>query len=279
MVDWERREILWRQGQFLAEDAAVNFKLVAPENKGREILIVISHDCDISNRPEIEPNVEVIMGTRIDAVDGNCTHSKNPRRLHLLVKRGDTDVCLELWAKDKCLIPKQELFEFEPNNEFTLSGKESLTLQRWLAARYYRSAFPDEFDSRLKQTGLYKAIIKILKPLGHHIIAAFFDIDHEENVERDPNDVYTLTIYLLYSTENDPLDAERVTQEAAQSISKTFRKLCFDADSNTWCNIELMDCLPIADVVITYAQSQSLKKWNIDHLSFRTDPVQPLPSL
>jgi hypothetical protein len=278
MVDWERGGIRWRQGQFLTEDAAVNLKLVAPEDKGLEIPIVISHDCDISNTPEVERYVEIIVGTRIEAVDGNCTHSKNPRKLHLSAKHGDTDVCLELWATGKQLILKQELLAFEPNSEFTIPGKELLTLQRWLAARYHRSAFPDEFDRRLKQTGLYKALVKILKPLGHHIIAALFDIDNGVNFERDADEVYTLVIYLLYSTENDPLEAERMTQEAAQSISEAFEKLCFDADNKTWRNIELADCQAIADEGITYAQSQTLKKWNIDYLSLRDDPVQLLLS-
>lgn len=277
MVDWERGVIPWRQGQFLAKDAAVNLKLVVPENKGIEIPIVISHDCDISNRPEIEPDIEVIVATLIEAADGNCTHSKNPRKLHLYAKQGDTDVCLELLATGKRLIPKKKLVEFDPNNEFVLPGKELLTLQRWLAARYHRSAFPDAFDRRLNQTGLYKAIVKILKPLGYHIIATFFDIDSGKNVERDAAEVYTLTIYLIYSTENDPLKAKRVTQEAAQSISEAFEKHCFDTDSNSWRNIELVECQPIADEAITYAQSRNLKKWNIDYLSFRTDPVQPLP--
>jgi hypothetical protein len=277
MVDWERGGIPWRQGQFLTKDAAVNLKLVVPANKEIEIPIVVSHDCDISNRPEIEPYIEVILTTLVDASDGNCTHSKNPRKLHLSAKQGDIDVYLELLATGKRLIPKKKLVEFEPNNEFVLPDKELLTLQRWLAARYHRSAFPDAFDHRLNCTGLYKAIVKILKPLGYHIIAAFFDIGNGENVKRNADDVYTLAIYLVYSTENDPLKAERETQKAAQSISKAFEKHCFDADSNSWRNIELVECLPIADEAITYAQSRILKKWNIDYLSFRTDPVQPLP--
>jgi len=278
MVDWERGGILWRQGQFLTEDAAVNLKLLESENKGIKLPIVISHDCDISNTPGAEPNVEVIVGTLIEAADGNFTHSKNPRRLHLSTKQREIDVFLELLATDKRLIPKQDLVKYEPSDEFSLPNKEILTLQRWLAARYYRSAFPDQFDHSLKQVGLDKAIVKILKPQGHYIISALFDIDNEDNIESDTDDVYTLAIYLLYSTENDPLEAERVTQDAAQSISEAFKKLCFDADSNTWCNIELVDCQPIADVAMTYAQSQNLKKWNIDYLSFRSDPIQPLLS-
>lgn len=278
MVDWEREGILWRQGQFLTEDAAVDLMLIAPENRGREIPVIISHDCDISKDPEVEPYVEVIVGTRIETLDGNCTHSKNPRKLHVLAKQGDTDVFLELWATGKRLILKQELLAFKANSSLILPGKEILTLQHWLAARYHRSAFPDEFDSRLKQTGLYKILVKTLRPLGRYVIAALFDIDNGENIERDVDDVYTLTIYLLYSTESNPLEAEGVTQEAARTISEAFRRLCFGFRNNTWQRIELVDCQAIADEAITYAQAQSLKKWNIDYLSFRADPIQPLLS-
>ncbi|WP_156968077.1 hypothetical protein [Desulfobacter vibrioformis] len=258
-------------------DDAVTLKLVAPEKKGLEIPIIISHDCDISNNPEVEPEIEIIIGTIITAIDGNCTHSKNARKLHLSAKHGDTDAHFELWATSKQSISKQSLLPLQPDYGFKLLGKELLTLQRWLAARYHRSAFPDEFDRRLKeQKGLYKAIFKTLKPLGQHIIAVFFDIDNGENVEKEADDLYLLDIYLLYSTEINPLAAEAATQKAAQSISEAFKKFCFNADSGSWQNIELVGCQPIADEVITYAQSQQLKKWNIDYLSFRDDPVQPL---
>ncbi|KAB2891398.1 MAG: hypothetical protein F9K32_04545 [Desulfobulbaceae bacterium] len=276
MVDWERGGILWRQGQFLTEKATESFELVASGDTGLKFPIVISHDCDISNSPDCEPNIEIIVGTRIEAVDGNCTHSKNPRKLHLLAKQGDADVCLELWATDKRAISKLELLAFKPSNELTLPTKELLTLQRWLAARYYRTAFPDEFDRRFNQTGLQKALIKTLKPLGHHIIAALFDIENEENVGRKIEDLYTLTIYLLYDTASDPLVAERVAQEAAQSILEIFERCCYDTENSTWHYIELLDCHPIADTTMTYAESQSLKKWNIDHLSLRSEEEQPM---
>jgi hypothetical protein len=48
------------------------------ENAARTLV-----DSDITQDPEVEPSIEVIIGARVAAADGNLTHAKNPRRLHL----------------------------------------------------------------------------------------------------------------------------------------------------------------------------------------------------
>ncbi len=278
MADWDRG-VPWRQGHFITAEDAVELKLIVSENSGRNIPIIISHDCDIAKIPDIEPQVEIIVGTRIAAVDGNYTHSKNPRKLHLSVRDRDGDFGLQLLATGKRSVSKQQLVSYEPYTAITLLPKELLVLQRWLAARYHRSAFPDEFDRRLHEYDLHIKLVKILKPLGHHVIAAFFDIDEGNNIERKgPNDTYALRIYLLYSTESDPQTAESAAQSAADSIAEAFRSNYFDFSKNVWQQIELIDCMAISDQVMTYAMALQLKKWNIDHLSFRTEPAQPVLS-
>lgn len=278
MADWDRG-IPWRQGNFITAENAVGLKLIVSENSGRNIPIIISHDCDIAKAPETEPQVEIMVGTRIAAVDGNYTHSKNPRKLHLRVRDRDGDFGLELLATGKRLVSKQQLVSYEPYTAITLLPKELLILQRWLAARYHRSAFPDEFDRRLQENDLHNKLVKILKPLGRDVIAAFFDIDAGKSIERKgPKDTYGLSIYLLYSTESNPQTAESETQSAADSIAEAFRSIYFDSSKKVWQQIELIDCMAISDQVMTYAMALQLRKWNIDYLSFRTEPAQPVLS-
>src|SRR5271166_411944 len=89
-------------------------------------------------------------------------------------------------------------------------GKVNNILQRWLAARYRRSAFPDEFDRRLERTGVRDRLSKILKSAGTLVAAIYFDVDQGEEISRTgPDDPYTLAIYLLFSTDADPQAAER----------------------------------------------------------------------
>ena len=66
---------------FLEADAQALGSVVAAD--AQSFLVVISHDCDIANiNLEEEPEVEFIVASRGDRLDGNLTHAKHPRRLH-----------------------------------------------------------------------------------------------------------------------------------------------------------------------------------------------------
>ena len=82
MAEWDRNNP-WRQGLVIPTDAFTALGLIPAKTTAPVIAVVVSHDCDITQTAEIEPNVEVIIGHIIATSDGNCTHAKNPRRLHL----------------------------------------------------------------------------------------------------------------------------------------------------------------------------------------------------
>ena len=150
-------------------------------------------------------------------------------------------------------------------------------MQNWLAARYRRAAFPDEFDRRLLTTGLRNRLAQILKPLGTHIAALFFDVDDGEVHERSgPDDPYTISVYLLYSTETDPEAAEEAGKKAAFAVRKAFQDRCISKPQMQWQNFELAECLPIADTAMTVFEANRLKRWNADYISLRTDPHQAM---
>ncbi len=270
MPAWDR-QTLWRQGHTLTSEAAVALGLI--QAAAKSLAIVITHDCDLTQSPDVEPCVELIIASRTKVPDGNFTHAKNPRRLHLPVQENDKLACLDLRATDKRLVPKDALAAHLPNDAVTLTSDNKSVLQRWLAARYRRSAFPDEFDRRLQDTGLNKRIAKILEPLGTQIIAVFFDVDQGQPVERkDTEDPYALAIQILYSTEYDPGVALKAAEDAAVLILKAFREACFDSAKGIWRHIELLDCQPISDEAMTYSMSLQLTKWNADYLSLRAEP-------
>jgi hypothetical protein len=113
--------------------------------------------------------------------------------------------------------------------------------------------------------------------LGNHILAVFFDVDEGAEREHDgDDDPFTLSIDLLYSTAIDPTAAEAAACTAAEEITAVFRERCFDKQTNRWRNIELLNCTPISDEALTYAESRKLKRWNADDISLRTDPAQPM---
>lgn len=277
MAAWGR-ETPWRQGHVLTNESSVALGLLPAEGVESSVAVVISHDCDLAQLPEVEPLVEVIVSQQIEKPNGNCTHAKNARRLHLPCTASGAPACLDLRAQEKTAIRKDDLANHSPNAGVVIDPKDKTVLQRWLAVRYRRAAFPDEFVERLTNTGVAKRLAKILEPLGKYLIAVFFDVDEGEEKERNGEaDFYVLQIDLLYATDEDPAIAQEAAEKAAASITAAFRDRCFDPASG-WKWIELSGCEPIADQGMTYAQSTQLKQWNMDYLSLRGDPA-PEPML
>ncbi len=275
MAEWNRKTP-WRQGHMLSDEAAVALKLKNAESPEQTVAVVISHDCDLAASPAKEPKAEAILGRLVGKPDGNLTHAKNARTLHLTFDRAHQHQWVELTATGKLTIEKTDLAAFVPRTDISLDQAEYPTLQRWLAARYRRSAFPDAFDKRLEESGAAKQLIAVLKPLGKHIAAIFFDVDDGKEVTRiDPADAYALRIYLLYTTESSPEEAMAAAEEARQRIGEAFHKVFFKP-SGQWRDIELIECIAIADEALTYRQSQQFKEWRLEHLSLREDPPQPM---
>jgi hypothetical protein len=277
MAEWDRRTS-WRQGHLLTAETAAALGLVSDQGSVDPLVVVVSHDCDLAQDPTIEPVVEVIIGRRANEADGNLTHGKNPRRLHVPGADSGAAICIELKATARRSIAKRDLAGHLPSRTVRIDPAARNTLQYWLAARYRRSAFPDEFNDYLnRQSGIAQRLAKILKPLSEYIVAVFFDVDEgSEREHANLDDPFTLSIDLLYSTETDPTAAETAASTAAKAIDGAFRDCCFEKVKSRWRGIELLACTPISDESLTYAMSLRLKRWNADYISLRVEPAQPM---
>src|ERR1700694_1383286 len=262
----------WRQGHFLSRDA---IKVAGiDETEADQVVVVISHDCDLAQSPDVEPSVEVIVGKKIGKPDGNYAHAKNVRRLHLNCSAGDQGTIVELSATEKRLIPKESLLHHGPEPSHGVTPDELTILQRWLAARYYRSAFPDEFNLRLRDTGVEAALRKISTKHGVYLRGIFFDVDGGIEVERDrEDDTYTLNVVLVYDTDHDADLAQQRAEEAGLATETAFAEKC--RSGWVWKNIELQSCEVMSDHAITFRQSLSLKEWRSEHVSLKAKPQQP----
>jgi hypothetical protein len=274
MGEW-CRETPWRQGCVLSQEA---LQALFPHARdgGFDVAVIISHDCDLAQIPDIEPNVELILGKRIGQLDGGNSYAKNARRLNLSFTKGCEHLYVDMLATQKVLLAKDRLAGYEPHFAVKLTGDEHAILQRWLSARYRRSSFPDEFDKRLADARVPDRLTKILKPFGAVIVAMYFDVDKGEEVHHEGKaDPYELLIYLLYTGRDDPQCLEKA-EAAAKKINELFQAKFFDKASKSWSNVELEGCIPVSDEAMTYAQSFALKRWNGDHISLRAEPQQPL---
>ena len=273
MAEWSR-DTRWRQGYLLGADAVEALGLIHPAGRERTVAIVATHDCDLAQSPEWEPCIEVVVGRSIDAGDGNFTHAKNSRKLHIKFA-GDAGCWCEIEATAKLVLNKNDLAQFEPRNDVRLSAENHSAFQYWLASRYRRSAFPDEFERRLsKESKLAEKIARAVRPHGALISGVFFDVDQGDEIDRQgPDDTYTLDITILHSAEPDFVAAATAAQQAADAISKAFKDKLF-TPTKTWQQIELRFCEPVSESVLTYQVFKQLKRWRLEHLSLASDPQQ-----
>lgn len=275
MAEWNR-DTPWRQGHLLSNDAIEALGLVHPGGPDQTLVVVASHDCDIAQSPESEPVVEVVIGCLVTEKNGTYTHAKNARKLHV-----DFVSAAVLWAEfeitAKVAVDKAKLNEFAPRTDARLSSENHAILQMWLASRYRRSAFPDEFERRLtKETKLAEKIAKAVKPHGELIAGVFFDVDEGDEVTRNgADDTYTLDIAILHAADPDFEQAEKAANTAAKAIETAFKDKLLNP-TQKWQHIELRSCEPVSESVLTYQQFKVLKRWRLEHISLAAEPQQPV---
>lgn len=108
--------------------------------KAKERLVVASQDCDILAKPEQEPYVELLI----------CKEEKPERCVRLVEGNSsrwfllDADKCLVAQAFQRIHVKKEALEQLELEG-WSLGGEALERFARWLARRYIRPAFPDEF--------------------------------------------------------------------------------------------------------------------------------------
>lgn len=275
MAEWNR-DTPWRQGHLLGTDATEALGLGDVGTPDQTLVIVASHDCDLAQSPEGEPVIELVVGRLVTEKDGNCTHAKNARKLQVEFA-GTAAFWAEFEATAKVSVEKHTLNNFAPRVGAHLSPENHAIFQMWLASRYRRSAFSDEFERRLtsKEFKLHEKIAKAVKPHGELIAGVFFDVDEGAEVARDgPDDTYTLDITILHSADPDFDAAEKAADAAAKAIEKAFRDKLFDP-TNTWKHIELRSCDPVSESVLSYQQFKQLKRWRLEHISLAAEPQQP----
>jgi hypothetical protein len=274
VAKWNR-DTPWRQGHLLGNNAIESLGLQQSSTPDKTLVVVASHDCDLAQAPEGEPLVEVVVGRLVTEKDGNCTHAKNARKLHIEFT-GAAVLWGEFEATAKRSVEKHALNQFVPRLDAHLSPENHTIFQMWLASRYRRSAFSDEFERRLtsKEFKLHERIAKAVKPHGELIAGVFFDVDEGAEVNRDGlNDTYTLDITILHSADPDFDAAEKAAKTAAKAIEKTFKEKLFDP-TKTWQHIELRFCDAVSESVLTYLRFKQLKRWRLEHISLAAEPQQ-----
>lgn len=269
------RQITWSQGQMIPPEAALAFQLIAAEQAATHLPVVITHDCDLAAAVEKEPHAEILVA-HPTAKLGAAANAKVARRLELLLHSRSGPQVIELLASQKRTVPKAALFEYAPRQDVWLAPQDRLILQRWLAARYRRAAFPEAFETRLRtkvgRRTLVEHIEAILDEGGEWIRCLLFDLDEGEMTERErPDDAYRLGITVLYASALDEPKAYAAATAAAEAMEQIFAR-AFERPGGAREYIDLRYCDPVSDAVLTVQQREQLTEWRLEYLSLAADP-------
>ena len=246
------RSVLSCLGLFNAEDA----------DQDEPIYVVISHDCDIVRSRDLEPQVELIRGNRMEFPKSGFANGQSPRKLHIEFEQSGEKAILELSALQKVAVDKKMLIGTEPDPESILDTDGIAVLQGWLAARYRRAAFPTELDKRIEPI---KKSLSAIDP--RKIVGIWMLFDPEDDFLPD-NMPYELSIKIVYNTrENGSKD---YAEEKANSLRARFEKKFLV--NGIWQSIDLRKCEEIADTVFSARDILEWKQWRLEHLSLSQDP-------
>jgi hypothetical protein len=267
------RETHWRQGDLLTQESSLELRLIEPNQNSWAV--VITHDCDLPHAGE--SFVEVIVAVICDQDDPQLSHAKHPRRLQLTfnLESGQGKVLLELRHVNRKLILKKE-FDQKAQKQKTglLPTNDKRTLKHWLAARYGRASFPNEFETRLdkaadKKNPIKKQIAKILDSEARHLVGLFFDLDSQRGCEAVKNEPYVLKVSVVYDSIEGGPEARGAAEQVAIAIKDLFEKTYGKPEVAT--EIALEACVAIADTDITLADLRRVDQWRLEYMSLRDD--------
>lgn len=262
-MPWSRNTI-WRQGSVLAQQ---DFQAVGLTNApDTDLAIAISHDCDIAGDLDTEPAIEFILARILEERDGNYTHGKNPRILHLDYIHNEQTVWIKLIASRKVVVQKNSLEAIQPDQTYSLIT--CLTLQSWLAVRYRRLALPNSLVERLRYVSAY--IEEKCKKNASGILS--FRLSYEPKDELLSVEPYELWLSILYVT--DDIENAAMAANIAQDLKTKFPNLLEKTkDIGT---VDLRRCEAISEMEFTIRDMRETVEYNLEHLSYRIEPSGPV---
>ncbi|MGQ8705600.1 hypothetical protein ACUTSW_06300 [Serratia sp. TSA_198.1] len=268
------RSTEWRQGHLLTDESALALKLVPVLGTITKV-IVITHDCDIPN--DKEPYIEVIIGNIVEKLDGNFCNAKNPRKLHITFSNNtsglDEPFCFE--HNQKTIVAYQDFSKLAViDKDYNLPKEQKSALKQWLAARYGRPAFPDEFEKRIrkhntKKFSFEKEVYKIVRPKGEHVVGIFFDLHNSRSEDLPEGDPYELSIHVIYDSEI----GAGAAREAAEQIAEEMKALICSlfGEGQAAMDIDLQYCDAMSDTSLTLADIRRLDQWRVEYISLQDD--------
>lgn len=253
----------WRQGSILQNNDVRDYLGDPDVNSDEIVSIVITQSCDLVHHSlEGEPSVEILVGKIVNKPNGNFRYGKHPRKLHICVRHADTnEQFVELVPHEKIVVARELLKDIDPDPERYLPEQDLRVLTAWLAARYDRPALPDAFNDRVHAS--MKGQEKIAKRISDHVIALFINI-HPFN-DLLPDEVYSVILVAVVS-KNFKGDLSEIEAEI-DAFANLLRAGNIEVTTKT-----------LLENKAPFSLITNFNRYNLDYLSLRQDPVDPMIS-
>lgn len=251
------REAGWTQGSVLRIDGGVGVHGL--DDCGT--WMVVSHPCEVvSASVERDPSVQLIRLHSVEVIDGNLTFGKNPRRLQMELGTERAEVRVgEILTVDRTILSRM-------TPDFTIAEPQRRMLASWLAARYARPAFADEFNRRLEPAR--RGIEKILKSAGKHISGIYVATAQEELPAETPYRV--VIVFTMMASDFDVPELFAEVSGAGDDVAG----LVGSAEG-----INLASLQTISERDISLAHLRIYARWDYESLSHRDSDDAVFPAL
>lgn len=141
-----------------------------------DFYVLATQSCDLAHGDFAnEPYVEFIGFSLVDKVQPELTKASNSRVLHVEMPVSAEIKFLGFFIRERFFLSRVLLERFSPTNPFILTSQVCIQLTTWLAARYYRPSFSDEFNDHWKKViGKIKEKVKKVYDRFGDVISGVF---------------------------------------------------------------------------------------------------------
>lgn len=262
-------DVAWRQGSIIGHEliAPIVDTLCVPQPIPEDaLLVLVSQDCDIAHHSyEAEPFIEFLVANRRagEDEDKGLQWGKHPRRFQFWTEHQSDGAFFEININDRYRAGREILLKGLP--EERLDTKLTEVIGRWVAKRYTRSAFPDEFNKRCRAAR--GKLAALFKKHGDLILSIHIRLEPED-VELPEGEDYRMTLYGVcerYTWENQQLRAS-----ATKLVAQIGIKL---AEGN---GIVVDEAVLVPEHRFSLEDARNTDRWDYDYLTYRGTSLEPI---
>jgi len=209
-----------------------------------------------------------LSATREDTkkVDPILLKGRNPRQIQFYCNKNDKRELYSAFAHNRIRVKRSKFEYLLPSIDYVLNKESASLIPHWIGRKYFRPAFPDEFNSRMKSGGkTAKSISKLLKKISGKVEDLYIKIEPMQEISSEKgskgNYIEEYDVIILATIPTEFYDDPKVRIDIQDKINNLGAKLCS-------CNgIQVIDSNADSEENITLADISPMSLWDFDYLS------------